>query len=1347
MKNKIYLLLTLVLFIASVKTFAYTNKSGTISSVDIWSDTIHITGDITIPQNGHVIINPGTFIQAQGFYYIKITQTGRITALGTAIDSIKFVPLSTATKWNGIRFENMSQLADSSVFWYCSFQSSKGAIYINKFDKVSISNCCFANNLTDISGAHGNGGGVYGDSSLVVINNSVFKNNYAGYGGGLYFSYSNVIINNSRVTRNHSYWTGGGIYCDMSHLQFTNCLLDSNYQLSSGGGGGLGARLSDVTFTDCKLTNNKQNAIYAFYAGGKLRVENTIISNNEGSQGGGINGVGVALTIINSTIVNNKPDAGSKTGGIYSYYCHPVKVSNCILWNNAGLYPDLYYENQIPTISNCDIKDGNLLNIPSPQFINNISIDPKFSNPSANVGISNDALGSVWDLMSCSPCINKGDSSLLDSVLLVDYNNNPRIFNDTIDIGACEFQSIQSPPGGTKIVYVSPNGTGDGSSWLNAMGDLQDAINTTQNCYDIIEVWVVTGTYYPDTIGQSDVRASSFLLKDNVKIFGGFTGNEVSLNQRNWVLNPTILSGNIGDSNDSTDNVYHVVYAANVNHSAVLDGFIVRDGFASYTTYNNENGGGIYCSYSSPDLNNLMIRNNTASNNGGGMYLDFSNATISNSAIYKNMTYGNGGGIYFNYSHARIINSQIIDNYMFMGFYGGGIVANYSNPYFINSIIANNVNDGYSEGGGMYCNNANPVIINSVFANNTCGGTNDGAGIFAYSNSHPVIFNSIFWNNQDPTGTNHFAMNSGSTTTSFNVQSSLIQGGNIYNIPVSQFANNINEAPRFLHPSIIIGLDDNVVNADWGLFPCSPCINHGDSALFPDTINYDMALHNRIFNDSIDIGPYELQGNPTGLAAKNIIYVKPGTTGNGTAWNNAIGNLQQAIDLPFGCYETSEIWVASGTYLPDITGLVDIKLATFTIRNNHHLYGGFAGYEDSLSQRDWTINKSVLSGNVGSIADSMDNSNNVVFISQQDTAIFDGFVIKNGYSNDYYHGGGAIFCENSTVKFNNLTLSNNTSENNAGGLYAKASDLDIKNSLITSNTADQGTAISLISSKMNVENCKILNNLGNNGTGGVLVSSSKGKIINCLISNNYGENAGAISSYQSNYSVVNSTLTNNKCIFGGPGGISTSDTLFILNSILWDNGFGGSTNQITYTNGNLLKIQNCDIKNGANLNIPALNYINNLDADPKFLSPNNTIGNYNLAEFSNWSLHNYSPCVDSGFYNSVYVTTSIDIAGNPRVYNGTIDIGAFEYQGNEGIHSYNNDDIISLFPNPATDNIIIEILHKSEIEISNIEGQTIKRLKTKDNKKDIDISDFVSGVYIIRAQTDSGITTRKFIKE
>ena len=76
-----------------------------------------------------------------------------------------------------------------------------------------------------------------------------------------------------------------------------------------------------------------------------------------------------------------------------------------------------------------------------------------------------------------------------------------------------------------------------------------------------------------------------------------------------------------------------------------------------------------------------------------------------------------------------------------------------------------------------------------------------------------------------------------------------------------------------------------------------------------------------------------------------------------------------------------------------------------------------------------------------------------------------------------------------------------------------------------------------------------------------------------------------------------------------------------------------------------------------------------------------------------------------------------------------------------------NNDQLTIYPNPASDNLEIITQPKSTIEILNIEGQLIKSLKLTDGKTELDVSDFASGVYIIRAMTDKGIMMKKFVKE
>lgn len=136
----------------------------------------------------------------------------------------------------------------------------------------------------------------------------------------------------------------------------------------------------------------------------------------------------------------------------------------------------------------------------------------------------------------------------------------------------------------TRFVRETAAGTRTGSSWENASGDLQAMINASR-AGD--QVWVAKGQYKP-TPGKD--RTISFVMKEGVKISGGYRGNLGDFNERTSTPFSTTLSGDIGDTGKAGDNSYHVIHnTGNLTGAAILDGFVIVNGNDDDTG----NGGGM----------------------------------------------------------------------------------------------------------------------------------------------------------------------------------------------------------------------------------------------------------------------------------------------------------------------------------------------------------------------------------------------------------------------------------------------------------------------------------------------------------------------------------------------------------------------------------------------------------------------------------------------------------------------------------------------------------------------------------------------------------------------------------
>jgi hypothetical protein len=757
------------------------------------------------------------------------------------------------------------------------------------------------------------------------------------------------------------------------------------------------------------------------------------------------------------------------------------------------------------------------------------------------------------------------------------------------------------------VRYVKPisTGTGDGLSWTNASGDLQAMINASSSGD---EVWVATGTYIPASYpagcsGCSSNRDYAFLLKDGVSLYGGFTGTEIMLTERNWLTNPTILSGDIGIVDDDTDNTYHVVIAVfeDVNPTTRLDGFTITKGNA--------------------DGSSTVIINSKSiiQNRGGGIFIIDGTNKLINNTISENSAIGRGGGIYYELGINTITNNTIFENSA--DSLGGGIfIYNCTNIMTNNTIFENSAD---SLGGGIFIYSGTNIMTNNTITANLAG---DGGGIYAQQ-STSVITNSIIW------GNNFGIVNDNSTLT---VTYSVVQEGHIG-------TGNKNTNPIFVNPSDIVGPDNMHRTADDGLLLQfgSPAINMGINDSIPIDINTDITGGARILQGTVDIGAYEQLGCPS--VTKDTLYVNASnlTPGDGYAWTTAFNKLQDALSLACTCSNTKyNIWVAKGSYFPDEgVGRIDNdRDNSFVLCEGTEMYGGFLGTETNRSQRNWSNNPTILSGDIDDNA-ALDNNNSYHVIFNNYTSsnpltqatILDGFTISGGYAN------GAF------------------AKNLGGGIYNNYSSPTISNCLFIGNYALNGGAMSNLNfSAPFLSNCSFFSNSANFG-GGMYNASSSPIVLNSIFASNFSVSfGGAIYNNSSAPRVTNTTFSSNTAAQQGSGMANDNFSApIITNSILW-NILMTNIDEIFNSNSNPLVTYSI-IQGG-------YTGIGNKDMDPLFANssaPLGVDGRYNTAD-DGLRLLSGSPAINMGIIDSIPVGITTDITGGPRVQQSMVDMGAYE---------------------------------------------------------------------------------------
>jgi len=304
---------------------------------------------------------------------------------------------------------------------------------------------------------------------------------------------------------------------------------------------------------------------------------------------------------------------------------------------------------------------------------------------------------------------------------------------------ACAFSPLFSQTRWYVRADASPVGA-DASSWETATPFLQDALDAAQFGDT---VWVSRGVYKP---GSGTDRYASFVLRNGIRVFGGFAGTETQLQQRDWEAHPTVLSGDIGAPNDSTDNAYNILYLTKTGITTRIDGLVLERANAN-----------------NPD--NVNVFAHQRGHSGSAIYLDgqgagnFAYLTMANCTLRNNRS-DHFGALYANgrdngKATVRVENCRFENNNAF--FKGGALVVeNYAlQPEALvvdGSVFTGNF--GRIGGGAFYAEHHQEIRVqacrfekNYVFA-----GGGGAVSLFGSNLSHTVRFDDCTFSENFTTG-------------------------------------------------------------------------------------------------------------------------------------------------------------------------------------------------------------------------------------------------------------------------------------------------------------------------------------------------------------------------------------------------------------------------------------------------------------------------------------------------------------------------------------------------------------------------------------------------------------------
>jgi len=1110
------------------------------------------------------------------------------------------------------------------------------------------------------------GGGIYYNNSTANLRDVIVENNYGFYGGGFYNNGSNINVTNAVFDANNSE-RGGALYNSPSSSATLNNLVVYNNSANDAGGGILNDDAAIYVINNCTFVANFtfQNVGAAIY--------NTQ-SNYSNS------------TITNCLFSGNYDFGDPNTVG-------DAGVDLIDSAGTANASNSVFQEWGYPGNNNYSTADAALTDINNPEGADN-------TWATADDGLS---------ITVQSPAFKHGGNGLVN----FDITNALRNLSTGFDIGAYEISSCGQFTGRTVYVDSAATGNSNGSSWPNALTNLQAAINLVRSgCADSIKV--AAGTYMPSenlrgvTDNPSSFSGYTFQLPSNISILGGYShgGSPVA----DPVSNKTILSGK---------NVSWVVFAGNVSN-ITLHGVYIQNGNSSYSSadsisvngvsYPLSDGGALLAQNSEIQMSDCVFENNYAGNDGGGLALISSTFKInrcsfeSNRSTYEggatyivaagagslidssyfsnNLTYLFGGGLAIeqNSDSLTISNTKFTGNYttVSLGNVGGGgglysasqtsltiskcvfdsNKAFYGGALYLDGGSLSTISKSYffgdtaTQSGGAIRNRGTAVIYTSIFSGNNAA--NIGGALYSEGTSY-IYFSDFVRNNAAVEGG---AIDGGFSYNAYNsiFWANTIAGDSLRSTADVNGANYLNYCSLQVYPPS---------QADGNISGFDPLFVNINNIVGPDGLlgTTDDGLNLRLQSPVVDDGrgQYDttiISTDIIGSPRRQSIYPDMGAYEIDFCGLSGFTNHTVYVDSSVvGGNKTGNSWANAYTDLESAlrayrSGCGDID--TIKVAKGTYIPSAAAGYLPSDPVSSYTFN------------------------------IPDSLVLLGGYPGgggvrDYHQnetilkGGGTVH----TVTINNIvtgfidgfTIENgygdNTSGLGGGGVNANNSAINIRNTIIQEN---QGGGLYLNYCTGKMTNCVIDNNQGA-VSGGIYNIYSPIEYDNCIFSNNLssGGVAGAVAiPYATDIlpSFRNCTFYGNQADFSGA--LSSGNTPIITNCLFWRNYASGfqftdlSKDDLSLATPDGQKISYSIFQNksasysGTNC-IYSLNPAFADSTNPK--GPDNTWGTIDDGLRQTGS----SYAINNGSNDSIPVNLFTDITGAPRINTGVVDIGAYEY--------------------------------------------------------------------------------------